>query len=337
MSAPVRYARLGAFVLAGAALLAAGLVLFGAGSFLRTKFLVETYVDESVQGLDAGASVKFRGVEVGRVEAIGFARSKYAVEDSRVRIVIALSPDDPASLGKGEPAEVFARFVENGLRVRLASQGLTGGVYLELDLLKPEEHPHPKISWSPEFPLLPSVKSTGNKLMSSVESFLGKLERVKIEELIERMSKLLEEAGDVLRAVKPVTEDAKLFMAEATGLAKDVRKELAGETVKDLRAAVKALTEVLEKEVGPAVRQVRESAAKMPPTLEKAEAVLGQLDGTLKRLDRTLTGGGAQAEETLENLRVVTSDLRELTGTLKRYPAHAVLGEAPAKAKAVTQ
>ena len=79
----------------------------------------------------------------------------------------------------------------------------------------------------------------------------------------------------------------------------------------------------------------RKSAARMPATLEKAEVVLERLDGSLRRVDRTLTGGGAQAEETLENLRVMTQDLRELSGTLKRYPAHAVFGEAPPKSKAV--
>lgn len=328
MSAQVRYARLGAFVIAGAVLLAAAVVLFGAGTFFRAKFRVETYVDESVQGLDAGAAVKFRGVQVGRVESVGFARSRYKVDDSRVRIVVALSPEDPASLGPGEPEEVFRDFVGKGLRVRLASQGLTGGVYLELDTLDAKENPPPVISWTPEFPILPSVKSTGNKLMSNVESFLARLERIKIDELVDRLSKLVDQAAEAVAQVKPVTEDAKAFVAEATALAKDVRKELAGETVKELRAAVRALTDTLEKEVAPAVRSLRESAAQVPGTLEKTQAILA-------RLDRTLACGGAQAEETIENLRVVTQDLRDLSGTLKRYPAHAVFGEAPPKSKVV--
>lgn len=34
-------------------------------------------------------------------------------------------------------------------------------------------------------------------------------------------------------------------------------------------------------------------------------------------------------EEALDNLRVVTQDLRELMGQVKRYPSSALFGEAP--------
>lgn len=325
MSAQVRYARLGAFVLSSLAIAAGAVIVFGAGNLLRGKFLVESYIDESVQGLDAGAAVKFRGVQVGRVESIGFARSKYGVSDSRVRVVIALSPDDAASLGKGDPGEVFRTFVENGLRARLASQGLTGGAYLELDMLDAAKHPPADIQWAPDHPVLPSVPSTGNRLMASAESFLVRLERVKIDELIDRLMKLAEDVG---HQVKPVAEDVRTLIGE-------VRKEVLGDTLKDVRATVRALSELIEKDVAPAVREIRSAAAKAPPAFEKAEAALVRLDGTLARMDRTLAGGGAHAEETMENLRVAAQDLRELMATLKRYPATAVFGEAPPRAKAV--
>lgn len=335
MSAQVRYARLGFFVIAGAVLFAAGVVLFGAGAWMRPKFRCETYVDESVQGLDAGAAVKFRGVQVGRVESIGFVRSKYAIGDTRVRVVINLSPSDSASLGQGEPEQVFREYVARGLRVRLASQGLTGGVYLELDILDPQANPAPAVAWIPEHPVLPAVPSTGTRLMNNVESILARLEKVKIDELIDRLVKLSEQASAAVGSLKPVAEDAKVFVGEATALVKDARRELTGETLKELRAAVAAITALLEKEVAPAVRELKGAAAQVAPTLRKAEEALGHVDASLRRIDRTLAGGGAQAEETIENLRVVTQDLRDLSGTLKRYPAHAVLGEPPPKSKAV--
>lgn len=330
MSAQVRYVRLGMFVLVSAAVAAGAVVVFGAGNILRGKFLVEAYIDESVQGLDGGAPVKFRGVQVGKVESIGFARSKYGVNDTRVRVVAALSPDDPSSLGKGDPAEVFKEFVENGLRVRVASQGLTGGAYLDLDMLDPSKHPPPEYKWAPDHPVLPSVPSTGNRLMASAESFLVRLERVKIDELVERITRLAEDVG---KSVKPLTDDARAFVAEAAELAKDVRKDLVGE----LRAAIRALTELIEKDVAPALKEIRTAAAAAPPALQKTEAVLVRLDGTLARMDRTLAGGGSQAEETMENLRVAAQDLRELMATLKRYPATAVFGDAPPPAKAVAK
>ena len=54
-----------------------------------------------------------------------------------------------------------------------------------------------------------------------------------------------------------------------------------------------------------------------------------------ERKAKLRAGGGSQAEETMENLRVAAQDLRELMATLKRYPATAVFGDAPPRAKAV--
>lgn len=332
MSARIRYARLGLFVLAAGLIGAAAVVVFGAGHILRGKFLVECYIDESVQGLDAGGSVKFRGVQVGRVESLGFARTRYGVDDTRVRVIVALSPDNAASLGKGDPAEVFKAFVDNGLRARLASQGITGGVYIELDILDPAKHPPAELKWAPDYPVLPSVPSTGNRLMASAESFLVRLEKVKIDELVERIIRLAEDLG---KSMKPVADDARAFVGEAAALVKDVRQDFVGGTVKELRAAVAALSDLLRNEVGATLKSIREAADKAPGALEKAELTLIRLDGTLARIDRTLAGAGAQGEETLDNLRVVTQDLRELMGTLKRYPATAVFGDAPPRPKAV--
>lgn len=323
MSERVRYARLGVFVLASALLAAGAVVFFGAGDLFRAKYPVEMYIDESVQGLDPGAAVKFRGVEVGRVEELGFVRSMYGVNDARVRVVIALRPKDAAKLGPGEPDRVFQDYVLKGLRGRLASAGLTGGMYIELDMLDPGKHPPPDLAWAPLNPVLPAVASTGTRLLANAESLLVRLERVKIDELVLRVTALVEELG---KAVTPATDDAR-------ALINALRKDL----LADLRATLAALTRLVEEDVAPAVKEIRGAAAKAGPAVEKADAALGKLDVLLSRADRTVAANAAPAEETMENLRVAAQDLRELMATLKRYPATAVLGEAPPKPKAVSK
>ena len=61
------YWKLGAFVLGGIALAFAVLVWLGAGDWNRKTRTIVTYFDESVQGLEVGAALKFRGVPVGTV------------------------------------------------------------------------------------------------------------------------------------------------------------------------------------------------------------------------------------------------------------------------------
>ncbi|MEG1480273.1 MAG: MlaD family protein, partial [Kiritimatiellia bacterium] len=72
-----KYFAIGIFVLAGFVLLAIGCILFGGGQMFPQKLYFETYFASSVQGLDVGGPVKFRGVKVGTIESIGFSGSTY--------------------------------------------------------------------------------------------------------------------------------------------------------------------------------------------------------------------------------------------------------------------
>ena len=71
MSAKANYFKIGVFILSAAALAVVGVIVLGAGALFEKKIIMETYFDESVQGLGIGAPVKYRGVTVGSVEHIG--------------------------------------------------------------------------------------------------------------------------------------------------------------------------------------------------------------------------------------------------------------------------
>ena len=68
MSDERRYYRLGLFVICAFLLAVATLLVFGSDVFSRPGPMLETYIDESVQGLDVGAPLKYRGVKIGRVD-----------------------------------------------------------------------------------------------------------------------------------------------------------------------------------------------------------------------------------------------------------------------------
>ena len=69
------YLRVGVLILAGLAL-AVGFVLFFTAGRLRDDSVVfETYLRESVQGLEVGAPVRYRGVAIGRVSTTVWAIS----------------------------------------------------------------------------------------------------------------------------------------------------------------------------------------------------------------------------------------------------------------------
>ena len=66
------YFRFGLFVILGLLLIVTAVIVFGAGKFLKKKIIIESYFDQSVQGLEVGAPLKFQGVQIGNVREIGF-------------------------------------------------------------------------------------------------------------------------------------------------------------------------------------------------------------------------------------------------------------------------
>src|SRR5262249_4921654 len=135
-----RYFKIGLFVIAAIVLAVIGVVVLGGGVFFEKTNLIETYIDESVQGLDVGSPMRFRGVLVGKGEQIPLTSPEYKPRRRYVLVRAGISSDifqfplsDPAS-------PVFLTEIERGLRVRLAPQGLTGTAYLEADYLDPTQN-----------------------------------------------------------------------------------------------------------------------------------------------------------------------------------------------------
>ena len=80
MSARANFFKIGLFVIGATAALVVLLVLLGAGKLFQTKIVMETYFNESVQGLELGSKVKYRGVIVGEVKSIGFTYTRYQLD-----------------------------------------------------------------------------------------------------------------------------------------------------------------------------------------------------------------------------------------------------------------
>ena len=67
MKKEIRYFKVGLFVIASTALLIVAILFFGAAKYLEPKIYVESYFNESIQGLEVGSPVKYRGITIGHV------------------------------------------------------------------------------------------------------------------------------------------------------------------------------------------------------------------------------------------------------------------------------
>src|SRR3954452_12054757 len=134
MAAQQNHWKLGLFVVVGLVMTLGTVAALGARSLRTEVGHYVSYFDESVQGLEVGSPIKFRGVTIGTVGRIDIAPDHRNVEVeselgvaelSRLGLDVAAGPVHKGARKKLEMAV--------DLRVQLASAGLTGVKFLQLD------------------------------------------------------------------------------------------------------------------------------------------------------------------------------------------------------------
>jgi phospholipid/cholesterol/gamma-HCH transport system substrate-binding protein len=321
MSAKANHFKLGLFIIAGVILGVAAVLVLGAGRIFQKKFTIETYLDQSVQGVDVGSKVKYRGVPIGTIRRIDFTRNRYPqvktgpVEQSYVLLEIEITSmpftaDSQETIEKGLPKEV-----ERGLRTRLTSQGVTGTAYIEVDYLDPAKYPPLAIDWLPKNPYIPSAPSVLSRIVSSAEDVFGELEQIDFHKI----------AGGVERLITSL--DAKVAELPLSLLSTNAVVVLT--EVRDSNRRIQAI--LARPEIDAILKDLSGTATSLRRTAELPGLTnsVAQLETTLRKIDRLVAGKDRDLEETLNNLRVLTENLTELTENAKRFPAQLLFGEPP--------
>jgi ABC-type transporter Mla subunit MlaD len=321
----------GLLVLMGLAL-ATGFVIFLTGDRLRrTDSLFETYLRESVQGLEVGSTVRYRGVTVGRVTEIGLASAEYRrpqgepFADAFQLVVVRFAVDTPR-VGDVPGTEMA---VEQGLRARLASQGITGVSYLELDFVDPDRYPVPSLPWTPRYTLIPSMPSTVAQAQNTLEQVMRHLQNVDFGSIAGNLDGLLVE----LRRVAHGT-DLGATLAEANALLRETRAAIAATDLPglsaELRATGAATRGVLEgQELRGTLTALSRASEDLRVTAQRLPATITQIDATLRAARGTTTDLQAELAPLLRDLRAATANLRDTTEALRRSPSQTLLGAPP--------
>ena len=340
------YFKIGLFIIAGTILGAIGVVALGVGTIFQKKVMVETYIDESVQGLDVGSSVKFRGVQVGKVETISLTSAEYPTKRRYVLVRIGLTTKIFLA-DAGSPS--FQAEVEKGLRVRLASQGVTGAAYIEADYQDPARNPPLEIDWPPRYPYVPSSRSRITQLSESVEKILRGVEDIDVGRLVDGLEKSLLTITKVAEGANfdKLGGQANAFLSEVRDTNRQL-KELIGSSdlksaFKDSAAAASGARQIIERAQAP----VNQMLADLPRAAESLERMVKRLDAvtadlpdtsvqlrqTLQRMNRLIATQQQGIAATVENLQAVSSYIKELTESSRKYPSQVLFGAPPPPSK----
>lgn len=310
MSEEAKYYRVGLFVFTGIVVLVMAVMLFGGTDLFRQTLTFETYFTESVQGLEVGSAVKLRGVKIGTVKSIELASDVYdrqngteLADDDRIAVIVHINytaeSANTEAINLVRAQKRLTRMIAEGLRLRLTTQGITGIVYIEADFYDPVRYPVTTTPWTPDNIYIPSIPSVLKEFSTAAERLMSRLEEVDVEGVLENLNGFLDtlnssagelDLGHLQEAAVSMIEDFELTSAE----------------IRD--AVEQAQAGVLSSDVG--------------ETLQQFEAVL--ID-----LQRMLAGGRGDVISSLDNVRAITENVRDLTDTLRAYPSLMLFGGEP--------
>ncbi len=271
MSAKPNYFKIGVFIIASVVLIVTAVIIWGAGLFTKEKIYFETYFDSDVTGLAIGSPVLARGVKIGQVESIAFAASIYEVAPDKTKvskyasyvIVLCSIPKEESEERTGYITDEMRvirtkGLIEQGLRLRLASNILTGQSYLEGTFLDPNRFPVLDIIWEPKHMYVPSAPGEFSTIKDSVDKILVELEKIDVKSIADNANKLLAELRQLVKSTDPNTVNTNLpqVLARLDSLLARTDRELAEKSpdidkvisnMKVISENVKELTETLKK------------------------------------------------------------------------------------------
>ena len=331
MTHKTRYFRVGLFVLVGMALIVAGVIAFGMGVLTSEEhFYAETYFQESVQGLEVGSPVKYLGVEIGRVELITFADQVYDIEMTHEyqRAILVRSALFPSALhvpSNKRFEELVPGMVKAGMRIRLATQGLTGVRYLESVRLDSERYPPMEISWTPKALYVPSAKAQMSAIVDSIDTLAQKLAAIPFEELTDGVNALVQTVSEAV---------SEADIAGLSGRTNRLLDNLNRATGPDLAETTARVDQLLDRLNAIATDiDVADTMGHIEATMASLEDTTAGLPDTVRKLDRLIgemeAVMGSEGEPMLRDLRQTASNLRDFTETLKRYPSSVIFGKEP--------
>ncbi|MFA5517179.1 MAG: MlaD family protein [Desulfuromonadales bacterium] len=338
------YFKIGLFVLSAAAILVLAIVAFGVGALFEKQVIVETYFTTSVQGLDIGSPVKFRGVQVGQVREMSVVRLAYPTRHRYVLVRMSLKKQ--AFLGTGEQvtrAEI-RREVDAGLRMRLSFQGVTGAAYIEVDYLDPERNQALEIDWQPQYPYIPAAPSIITRITDAVDGILRNLDKLNIEGIATGLQETLSTLNRTLQQadIAAIGSQAEMLLKELRQTNGQLAAKLESLRVEPLLAQADAtldqiggLAQRAEAPLQDFLQSSAQASQNLNLLLEQLNssndlpASISHLRQVLTRLDRLLYSQQDEIETTLQNMQEMSENFRSLSEEARENPSGVLFGAPP--------
>ena len=266
---------IGLFVILGVVMGVVAIIWVGATSYFQKGMTYISYFDESVQGLQLNSAVKFRGVDKGLVESI-----RVAPDNRHIGVVMKINMRE--ELQKTAVAQ-------------LKSAGITGIMFVEIDLIKPGDPDFlPKIDFPSEYPIIGSRPSEMQRLVAGANEIVEKFNQIDAKGISDQLittTKALEEVlkGKQMTSILARVDAAAANLDRLTARADKILDEAGlDKTLAETRDAIKGAQAML------ATVNDQVLGMQLPATMAKTRGLTRELQATSQNL--------RQSSETLEML-----------------------------------
>ncbi|HKK90540.1 MAG TPA: MlaD family protein [Desulfobacteraceae bacterium] len=336
---------IGGFVVGALVLAVAGIVIFGSGNYFSEKNRYVLFFDGSVQGLNVGSAVVFRGVKVGSVKDIHITTSTGNIHFS---IPVLIEIEDRRFVVKGEKDSALSLqkqldlLIDKGLRAQLEMQSMvTGQLIVNLDFHPGmPAKPLKKTTEHPEIPTIPSeieeltekiktvpVEQIFNKLLSIITRLENALGSAQTGKIIDSLGETIARTNSLIhhldQRIAPLSRSLEASMAGVEKLSKSAEEEIvqAGKGMDNTMEAMEKLAAAANQEVGTLAAAAEQAINDVRMLAEAIKGEVLPLSVSIQAAAGASASAAHKAEETLGTMNSLAgrdSELvTKLAGTLE--------------------
>jgi paraquat-inducible protein B len=319
---------IGAFVVGAIALIVIGLLVFGGASWFAKRNTYIAYFPGSVKGLNVGAPVDFRGVNIGQVTDI---RVVFDPKDVSARIPVVMQLDQSridvvGIVRTGTQMEQLQRMIQAGFRAQLQAQSLlTGLLYVNLDI-KPDT-PVRLTGGKQPYPEIPTLPSGMEQLQETAGDIAQQLPTVinRLNDLLASIdSQFQSSSGNLSQIVSDVAVMAK-GLRENRPLLEKILENTQGATdkVRDVATTLDQTLQANRDAIGPLIKDWSATAASLRRMTDQINAVIAENRPGL----RDFTQGGLYEYSGLaQDAQRMVDQITRMAEELQRDPARFLFG-----------
>jgi ABC-type transporter Mla subunit MlaD len=294
-------AKVGAFVLASLTILTATLIYLMSTSSHTGSVPFRTYLHYA-GGLEPGAPVLFGGINAGRITSV----RPWTADPTEIEILLDLKPGTPvneksvAKIGSVSLMSGPALLISTGSNA--AQHVPPGGAIPSQDVASMDEiiakvstvADNANILMTQVQGELTGISGDARTVLANLNALTGKPNQERINTTLEQMNRLVSNAGPkidgMLDQVSQVTAKLGPVVDHADGAIQNING-----TVSDIRDPL------------------RGDLAELQTTLQEAKGLLANMQVMVRAND-------FKVDETLENLRITTQNLSDLSNSVKQRP-----------------